>query len=94
MTTVVNFKTDKKIKTEAQKIAEKMGLNLSDVLNIYLRRFVMGKRIYINLNEDESNPSDKLLEAVKEAKEELKNKSYNSFKSAKEAIKYLGKFID
>ncbi len=69
MTTIINFKTDKKIKTQAQKIAEAMGLNLSDILNIYLRGFVKRKEIYISLNEDESNPSDELIEAIKEARE-------------------------
>ncbi len=67
MPTVVNFKTDKKVKVQAQKIAEKMGLNLSDVLNIYLRKFVTGRELHLSLNEDESNPSDELLEAVREA---------------------------
>ncbi|TSC93962.1 MAG: Uncharacterized protein CEN91_48, partial [Candidatus Berkelbacteria bacterium Licking1014_85] len=79
MTTVINFKTDKKIKTQAKKIAEEMGLNLSDILNIYLRGFVVTKKIYININKDESNPSDELLEAVREAREEYKNKSLKSF---------------
>lgn len=73
MTTVINFKTDKKIKTQAQKIAEAMGLNLSDILNIYLRGFVKRKELYISLNGDESNPSDELLEAVEEAKKEYKS---------------------
>jgi addiction module RelB/DinJ family antitoxin len=73
MTTIINFKTDKKVKTQAQKIAGAMGLNLSDVLNIYLRGFVKKKEIYISLNEDETNPSDELLEAVKEAREEQKS---------------------
>ena len=94
MTTVINFKTDKKIKTQAQKIAEKMGLNLSDVLNIYLRGFIVTKRIYIDVNKDESNPSDELLEAVREAREEYKNKSLKSFKSSQEAMAYLNKYID
>lgn len=46
MTTIINFKTDKKIKTHAQKIANAMGLNLSDVLNVYLRGFVKRKELH------------------------------------------------
>lgn len=94
MTTVINFKTDKKIKTQAQKIAEAMGLNISDILNIYLREFVNKKEIHINLNEDESNPSDELLEAMREAKEEYKSGKMKSFKNMDEAIAYLDQFID
>jgi len=70
MTTVVNFKTDIKVKTQAQKIAERMGLNLSDILNIYLRKFVAGKELHISLVEDESNPSKELIEAIKDARGE------------------------
>lgn len=81
MTVVINFKTDKKIKTQAQKIAGAMGLNLSDVLNIYLRGFVKKKKLYISLDEDESNSSDELLEAVKEAREEYKSGKMKKLKT-------------
>lgn len=89
MTTVINFKTDKKIKTQAQKIANAMGLNLSDVLNVYLRGFVKRKELHISLNEDESNPSDELLEAVKEARYEYKSGKMKKFKSIDSLITHL-----
>jgi addiction module RelB/DinJ family antitoxin len=91
MTTVINFKTDKKIKTQAQKIAEAMGLNLSDVLNIQLRDFIVKKELYISVNEDESNPSDELIEAVKEAEKEYKSGKMKKFESIDDAIAYLKK---
>lgn len=91
MTTVINFKTDKKIKTQAQKIASAMGLNLSDVLNVYLRGFVKRKELHISLNEDESNPSDELLEAVEEARYEYKNGKIKKFKSIDSLITHLEK---
>ena len=94
MTTVINFKTDKKIKTQAQKIAEAMGLNLSDVLNIQLRDFIVKKELYVSINEDESRPSDELIEAIKEAEEEYKSGKMKSFKNTAEAIAYLDQFID
>ena len=89
MTTIINFKTDKKIKTQAQKIAANMGLNLSDVLNIYLRGFIKKKELHINLNKDESNPSDELLEAIKEAGYEYKNGKMKRFKSFDSLITHL-----
>ena len=91
---VINFKTDKKIKTEAQKIAEAMGLNLSDVLNIYLRKFIVKRELHIDLDWDESQPSDELLEAMKEAKEEYKSGKMKSFDNTDEAMAYLDQFID
>lgn len=81
MTAIINFKTDKKIKTQAQKIAEEMGLNLSDVLNIYLRGFIKAKELHINLNKDESNPSSELLAAAKEARKEYKSGKMKSHKN-------------
>jgi len=91
MSAVINFKTDKKIKTQAQKIAAKMGLNLSDILNIYLRGFVKKKELYISLNENESNPSDELLEVVKEARKEYRSGKMKSFKNIDSLKAYLGK---
>ncbi len=91
MSAVINFKTDKKIKTQAQKIATKMGLNLSDILNIYLRGFVKKKELYISLNENESNPSDELLEVVKEARKEYRSGKMKSFKNIDSLKAYLGK---
>lgn len=89
MTTVVNFKTDKNIKIQAQKIAGDMGLNLSDILNIYLRGFIRKKELHINLQEDESNPSDEFLEAIKEAGEEYQSGKIKKFKNINEAISHL-----
>lgn len=89
MNTIINFKTDKKIKTQAQKIAGAMGLNLSDILNIYLRNFIIKKELYINLNESEVNPSDELFDAIKEAREEYKKRKMKSFKSIDNLITHL-----
>jgi addiction module RelB/DinJ family antitoxin len=90
MTTVINFKTDKKIKDQAQKIAKAMGLNLSDVLNIYLRHFVVQKEIYINLNKDESRPSKMLIDAIRESKENMKNGDISpAFSDAESAVAWL-----
>lgn len=91
MTSVINFKTDLKIKTKAQKIAENMGLNLSDVLNVYLRSFIIKKELYINLNEDESHPSKELIAAAKEAHQEYKKGKLKGFKNLDKLAIYLSK---
>lgn len=91
MISVINFKTDKKIKTQAQEIAEAMGLNLSDILNIYLRGFVRKKELHINLREDESNPSDELLDAVKESRAEYKSGKIKKFKNIDNLVSHLEK---
>ena len=44
-TTVINIKTDKILKKDAQRLAKNFGLPLSTVINTYLREFVREKRI-------------------------------------------------
>lgn len=44
-TTVINIKTDKILKKDAQRLAKNFGLPLSTVVNTYLREFVREKRI-------------------------------------------------
>jgi addiction module RelB/DinJ family antitoxin len=86
MNTIINFKTEKKVKTDAQKIAKKMGLNLSDILNVYLRVFIMEKRLSIDVEE----PSDYLLKQVVQAEKDRKAGLVSpDFTSAKEAISWL-----
>lgn len=91
MNTIVNFKTDKKIKDQAKKIAEEMGLTISDILNIYLRNFIKHKVIYLNLDQDESNPTDELLASVKEAEEDYKKGVLKSYDDIESAIEHLRK---
>jgi addiction module RelB/DinJ family antitoxin len=86
MSEVINFRVDKKLKSEAQAIAKKMGLNLSDVLNVFLRGFVRDKKLDINLEE----PSDWLLKELAEADEDIKRGRVSPmFSNAEDAIKWL-----
>ena len=43
--TILNIKTDKKLKAEAQKIAGEIGVPLSTVINAFLKQFVRDKEI-------------------------------------------------
>jgi addiction module RelB/DinJ family antitoxin len=86
MTTLINFKTEESVKSEAQEIANRMGLNLSDVLNIFLRKFIKDKEIHISLEE----PSAFLTKEIKEADKEIKKGDVSpSFSNANDAVKWL-----
>ncbi len=90
MNAVINFKTDKKIKTEAQKIAGQMGLTLSDVMNLYLREFIVKKELLVTAHQDESRPSKMLLGAIKESRRNLRDGDISpAFSNAKNAISWL-----
>lgn len=86
MTTIINIKTDPKIKTAAQKIAKELGLSLSGVLNAYLREFVRTKKIEVSLE-----PTPKLIKTLKEADEEYERGEYVSYDNLKEALSHLKK---
>jgi len=89
MNTVINFKTEPKVKAQAQKLAAEMGLDLSDVLNVALRNFVQNKIVYINLGKD-AQPGPWLVKAIGAGKKEIKAKKLSpAFKDAKSAVKWL-----
>ncbi len=46
--TMINIKTDKEVKRNAQKAAERLGLSLSDVMNASLRNFIRTQEVWIS----------------------------------------------
>lgn len=86
-TTVINIKTDLKVKKEAQKITSDLGLSLSGAINGFLKQLIRNKMVLFTLNEN--NPSDYLLSSIKESMAERKGGDFYSFKNNQEAIKFL-----
>lgn len=86
--TIINIKTDLKIKVHAQKIAADLGLSLSGIINAYLKQLVRAKTIQFSLRHEEI-PSDYLLSVLKESERDKKKGNMHSFKTAKEAIAFL-----
>ena len=86
-TTVINIKTDTKVKKEAQKVAADLGLSLSGVINGFLKQFVRTKTVIFTL--DESIPSQYLLNSVQSADEDRKNGNVHTFKNNQAAIDFL-----
>ena len=48
---IINLKTDPQVKSEAKRIAAKMGLTLSAVLNAYLYEFVRTRHLSISVSK-------------------------------------------
>lgn len=88
---VINFTTEEKVKQEAQKIAQKMGISLSTVLNHYLKHFVRTKTVVFNA--DDEIPNQYLINALKESEEDVKAGRVMTFKSPQEELAYLDKEI-
>jgi addiction module RelB/DinJ family antitoxin len=87
-TALITIKTEPKIKQAAQKIAADLGLSLSSILNGYVHQLIKNKTVYFS-NRSEENPSEYLINEIKQAEEDYKNGDYYSFDNVQDAIKFL-----
>lgn len=88
MKTVINIKTDKEVKRNAQKVAEDLGFSLSAVINAYLKQFVRNRELYFGLIPHMSPELEKLLGRVEADIKENKNIS-TRFSTERELKEYL-----
>lgn len=87
-TAVINIKTDADIKSSAQKIAANMGLNLSTVLNGYLRQFIREEKLEFTPVYKLTKVAEKrALKAVSDY-QQGKN-TYGPFKTSAEIAAFL-----
>ncbi len=90
-TAVINFTAEEKTKQEAQRVAQKMGISLSTVLNNYLKYFVRTKKVVFSV--DDEVPNKYLANALKQSEEDVKAGRITTFKTGKEALNYLDQEI-
>ena len=88
MKTVINIKTDKEVKKNAQELAQKLGLSLSDVINAALRNFIRTRGVYFSDIPRMTPEFEKLLGKVEEDIKKGRNLS-PAFKSVGEMDEYL-----
>lgn len=88
MKTLINIKTDKEVKKNAQKIAGNLGLSLSAIINAYLRQFIRNKEAYFSIVPQMSPELKKLLGLIEADIRSGKNLS-KSISSRKEIDSYL-----
>ena len=68
MQTIINIKTDKKLKEEAKKISSELGVPLSTVINALLKQFVRDREIVLSANP--LRPTPYLEQIIAEAEAE------------------------
>jgi len=83
---VINFNTDAKLKNEAKKVLDEMGLNFSIALNAYLKRLIVEKRIEFTVPEI---PNARLRRAIKNGEKELKSGKLKFYKTHEDFEKAL-----
>ena len=87
-TAVINVRTNAKLKSSAQKVANELGLSLSALINGFLKHLTKTKKITFSVKEE---PSDYLIKSIKQAEKDWKNGNYYSFKNSDEALMFLDK---
>ena len=85
---VINVNVPTEVKEEANALFNNLGLNMSTAINIFLKRAIIERGIPFDVKEE--NPSQSLVEALKELNEMEKNpKVYESYKTEEELRKSL-----
>ncbi|MEK7495055.1 MAG: type II toxin-antitoxin system RelB/DinJ family antitoxin [Patescibacteria group bacterium] len=86
-TTVINIRTQPDVKKAAQQVAEDLGMNLSVLINGFLKNLIKTKTINL---VDSEEPSQYLIDSIKEAEEDVKAGRVSPlFENADEAIDWL-----
>lgn len=86
--TVLNIKTDVEVKREAQKLAKKIGVPLSTIVNAQLKQFIAERGVEFR---EPLVPSAYLAEVIEKA-EKAGGKDYSpALTSSKEALAWLKK---
>ena len=90
MKTTLHIKVDKDIKTKSAKIAQKLGLSLSAIVNASLRNFIKTETFSVSTGQQMTPYMESWLEEVEKDIKAGKNMS-KPFESAEELIKSLSK---
>ena len=86
--TIINIKTEREVKENAQKLARDLGLSLSDVLNASLRNFVRSREVYFSDIPQMTPEFERFVGIVEKDLKKKKNLS-PAFDSAEKAIEYI-----
>ncbi len=85
--TILNIKTDKKLKADAQKVAGELGVPLSTVVNAFLKQFVRDKEITFSANQ--YRPTPYLERILVDAQREYEAGDCSGPMDAQDFISYL-----
>lgn len=84
-------KTDPKVKEEAQKTAQEMGISLTSVINRYLKHFITTKSITFTAQDEV--PTQYMINSLKQSEEDYQKGRVISFDGAKDVVSYLDTLI-
>lgn len=73
MDTTITIKTNRKLRIEAKKLAEKLGLTLTAIINASLRQFVQERKFTVSEYEMPTKEKIALWEKISKEMDEGKN---------------------
>lgn len=91
-TTVINIKINPVVKKQAQRVASELGFSLSALIKAYLKQIIKTKTVTFSASSEE--PTEYLLETLKESGEDIKRGGVISFKKPKSALDYVDRLIE
>jgi addiction module RelB/DinJ family antitoxin len=83
---VINLKTDPKLKERAAKVADRLGISISAVLNNELQRFAAEQSVTFDLPEA---PNPKTAKELAASRKEIEADNYHRFDDNKKALDFL-----
>jgi DNA-damage-inducible protein J len=86
MQTILNIKTQKDLKEEAQSLASELGVPLTTVVNSYLRQFIRERKLVLEM---EPRVKDSLMEKWRKISLEADKTVLKKFTKASDLISYL-----
>ena len=87
---VINVKTDRDLKLEAQDVARELGLPLGTLINAYLRDLVRERRAVFTAHPMPNQKTQKILDAAIADVKSGNTKNFSpTFDNAEDAIAYL-----
>ena len=90
--TIINIRTDEKLKKEANIVLQEMGLDMSSGIKLFLTQVVLTKTIPFKVrtaNGFTIEEEERILKDIKKAEKEIKAGKRKLYSSAEEMIKDL-----
>ena len=91
-TAVIITKTEPQVKVSTQRVAKDLGLSLSSLINAWLRQLIKTKTVIFSAADEE--PTQYLLDALRESGEDIKAGRVVSFDTADDTISYIDEIIE
>jgi addiction module RelB/DinJ family antitoxin len=85
--TIINIKADKKVKTQAQDIAQRLGIPLSSIINSFLKQFIRTEEVTFSTATKMTPELEAVLHDVEQDRKRGKNVTKEF--SLEEAVKHL-----